>query len=499
MKNKVTELKIEYERYLKQLNIDSLRSLGRHVGVYNPTENKKKDELIKLIIAVLVGETKPVDRTKRGAPVKAVLNPEVLLRLNEIAEKFEKDNLLDKEKDYKEQDKEIDAALNKYFSSTAKNRVTLKSSNEEINLTAPTVYVGQIQKLSEFYCLFPLNARDFEERIVLPEQTMEDNLLKEGDVISCTAKVKGDVFIVEKVLRVNEGEVLQVREDFDKKEITFSSKQISLKNNKFLQYFLPLSKGARCAIVGAPKTGKTTLLKNIAKDLTENSDIKTFALLIDQPIENVMAFKRLVGDRNLVYTTYEDQANEHLDLTEFLLKRVKRYAESGKDVVLLIDGAQSLAKAYDELNYSKEIDKVLSCGLMTKTIRFMKKFLGLARAFENGGSLTLICSLTTSTGNIEDDLFVSEVASVFNAKISLNGRLAMKRIYPAIDLSCSYVDGIEDLTNKIDNEEYLFILNNFIAKFGEEEVLRLVEESSGFDELYCKAKMKFENFSIIKS
>ncbi|MBE5753519.1 MAG: hypothetical protein E7343_05620 [Clostridiales bacterium] len=492
MEKNVAELKIEYERYLKQLNIDSLRSLGRHVGVYNPTENKKKGELIGLIISVLVGETQPVDRTKRGAPVKAVLNPDVLLRLDEIAEKFGNGILVDKESDknYKEQDKAIIDGLNKYFNSISKNRVTLKSSDEEMDLDPSNVYVGQIEKISDFYALIPLNARDFIERIVLVEKTMQENSLKESDVISCTAKAKGDILFVENVLTVNESGRVDRREDFDEKEISFLNEKIPL-NNKFLQYFLPISKGGRCSVIGAPKTGKTTLLKNFAQDLTENTRINTFALLIDQSIETAMSFNRLLGDRNLLYTTYEDDAQAHLDFAEFMLKRVKRYAESGKDVVLLIDGVQSLAKAYDEVNYAN--DKVLSCGLMTKTLRFIKKFLGSARAFKNGGSLTLICSLTDSTGNIEDDLFISEVSSVFNTKISLSGQLAMKRIFPAINLSSSYVDGFDDLMNLTNREEYLFIFNDFLPRFGEEELHRLVQNSSNFDDLYGKTKVKFEN------
>lgn len=492
MEKNVAELKIEYERYLKQLNIDSLRSLGRHIGVYNPTENKKKGELIGLIISVLVGETKPVDRTKRGAPVKAVLNPEVLLRLDEIAEKFGQGLLFDKDadKNYKEQDKAIIDELNKYFNSNSKNRVTLKSSDEEIGLVSPAVYVGQIEKVSGFYVLLPLNARDFIERIVLVENTMQENSLKEGDVISCTAKEKGDILFVEKVLTVNEIDRLGTREDFDETEISFLNEKIPL-NNKFLQYFLPISKGGRCSIIGAPKTGKTTLLKNFAQDLTENTNINTFALLIDQSIENAMSFNRLLGDRNLLYTTYEDDAQSHLDFAEFMLKRVKRYAESGKDVVLLIDGAQSLAKAYDEVYYTN--DKVLSCGLMTKTLRFIKKFLGSARALKNGGSLTIICGLTGSTGNIEDDLFISEVSPVFNAKISLSAQLAKKRIFPAINLSSSYVDEFDDLMNPTKREEYLFIFNDFLPKFGDEELHRLVQDSSNFDELYRKTKIKFKN------
>ena len=152
MQKSVSELKIEYGEYLKQLNIDSLRSLGRHVGVYNPTENKKKGELIELIISVLVGEIQPVDRTRRGAPVKAVLNPEVLRRIDEIGGQAIN---ADATKNYDDSvvqsaNRAIDEALKKYFGAEKKNRLTVKSSEEFFDLGSPTVYVGQIEKVADF-------------------------------------------------------------------------------------------------------------------------------------------------------------------------------------------------------------------------------------------------------------------------------------------------------------------------------------------------------------
>jgi transcription termination factor Rho len=250
--------------------------------------------------------------------------------------------------------------------------------------------------------------------------------------------------------------------------------------------FLPLTKGRRCLIVGAPKTGKTTLLKMFAKKLLEQKNVKVFGLLIDQSLETSIEFSRIFDERKLVYSTYEDDAESHLFIAEFILKRAKRYAENGKDVVLFIDGVLSLAKAYDELNYSN--DKILSCGLTAKTIRYIKKYLGSARAFENGGSLTVVCSLPSSTGNPEDDLVVSELSPVFNAKISLSEELAVKRIFPAIDLSASYVDGYDSLMEEKYREAYLFIRNYFLPKFGNEQLYRIAQNSADFDEFFNTIK-----------
>lgn len=488
MQKTVDELKFEYGEYLKQLNIDSLRSLGRHVGVYNPTENKKKGELIELIISVLVGETKPVDRTRRGAPVKAVLNPEVLRRLEEIGGTIVENAVSNKYGDLemKSATDAIDEALKKYFGTEKKNRLTVKSSEEFFDLGTPTVYVGQIEKVAGFYCIFPLNARDFEERIVVTESAMARYSLKEGDVVSCTAKECENVLYVQEILRINECEVGCNRLDFEKDAIRLSTELLSLSNDMLLNNFLPFVKGRRCLIVGEPKTGKTMLLKAFAKKLSAEKNVKTFGVLIDQSLETAIDFSRTLDERSLVYTTYEDDAESHLFVAEFILKRAKRYAELGKDVVLIIDGTLSLAKAYDELNYSN--DKVLSCGLTAKTVRYIKKYLGAARAFENGGSLTIICSLSSSTGNPEDDLFVSEIAPVFNAKISLCEDLAVKRIFPAVDFSASYVDGYESLVEEKYREAYLFVRNYFLPKFGNEQLYRIAQNSADFDEFFNTIK-----------
>jgi hypothetical protein len=153
MSKTVAELKIEYEEYLKQLNIDSLRSLGRHVGVYNPTENKRKSDLIALIISVLVGETMPVDRTRRGAPVKAILNPDILRKLSEISgeDSSMQDDSISKNKVLKADEKSFDEALNKYWDSVQQNSLVVKSSKGALGLSSSPVLVGQVEKISNFY------------------------------------------------------------------------------------------------------------------------------------------------------------------------------------------------------------------------------------------------------------------------------------------------------------------------------------------------------------
>lgn len=497
MRKDVAELKIEYREYLNGLNIDSLRSLGRHVGVFNPTENKKKGDLIELIIAVLVGETKPVDRTRRGAPVKAVLNPEILSKLKEISGGAISENsswaLTEKEKkEIVDYNRAMDEALGRYMRGETKNRLFVSSPKCADLFSTPKIYVGQVEKVSDYYCLFPANARDFNGKILIPEEIFHAYDLKEGDLISCTVGVIEETPCVMKIFNVNEFAYSKTdRNAFENLEIDFSGEKLELKNNPFINSFLPIAKGRRGVIVAPPKAGKTTLLKNISKDLIAQSDVKTFGLLIDQPPETAMEFKSIFETRDLIYTTYEDEPDAHVFSAEFILKRAKRYAESGRDVVLLIDGIQGLAKSYDELNYESE--KSLACGLTAKTVRYIKKYLSAARSFKTGGSLTIICTLSIDTGNREDDLFYSEISPAFNTKISLNGEFAFKRFFPSIDLTKSVSDDFDKFSNAKMIETYLFIQNDYLPQKGAEKACRLISEFIDFDDFLKKAKAELNN------
>ena len=112
------------------------------------------------------------------------------------------------------------------------------------------------------------------------------------------------------------------------------------------------------------------------------------------------------------------------------------------DVVLIVDSLSKIAKAYNDTEDS-EGGKTLPCGLETKTVHYIKKYLGSARAFEKKGSLTVIGSVGFGTGDILDDVLYSELSSVANAEIRLSDSLAKRRLFPAVDVTASYSDAVE--------------------------------------------------------
>lgn len=481
----VSTLKIEYAKYLDTLGVTtSLRSLGRFIGVKNPTE-LKKEELIEKIIAVLVGELEAVSPSKRGAPVKDdKLNPDILITLETIC--------LNNGGDWLFAGKTVERKEDPFagFFRPEKNVIGVHSSEFE-KMGVTTDCVGQLEKTKNFYCLFPLDGRSFVENVFVDERLVKEYSLKEGDVLVGKKREKGNAFFVTEISLVNGIEFGNfTRRDFECGEVCSPSQKISLRTCKYVDWFLPVVKGGRCLIVSPPKAGKTSLLKEIAKDCIQNTQIKTLGLLIEQPIEIVSEFRKIYQAEDLLYTTYEEEADVHVFIAEFLLKRAKSYVEAGKDVCVVIEGLQSLAKAYDEVNF--ENGKTLSCGLSAKTVRYLKKVLTTARAFDGGGSLTVICTTSVGTGNPEDDIFFSEISPLFNTRIHLSEELALKRVYPAIDLENSFLASPEKVFEEKMNATDLFIREKYLPVKGNENLCCLIAQSDTLQALIDGAKSQLD-------
>ena len=459
------ELKIEYAEFLNTLGVASLRSLGREFGVDNPTKGKTKAELIELIIGIMIGEIEPITRTNRGAPVKAeAVNPKILLRLREIGgtaleEFFKRQEFI----------VHIDEEIRK--AQEQKNVLSVRAS-ESTQVFMDVVFVGQIVQKGNYATLSLLNITQVDLPVLLDFEMMSEYNLKEGDIISCHLKKKEGFFKVSEIFMINEVFASEhKRQSFDLAEVSFEKQYLSIPSNKFISWFFPIAKGGNTVIVASSKAGKTTFLKDICAGLKANKSLKTFALLLEQPRENIFQFQEILSSEELVYTTYEQDVDEHVFFAEFILKRAKSYAETGKDVVLLVDGLLSFAKAYDE--FTAVDGKALSSGLTSKTVRYIKKWLSSARNFKTSGSLTLVCTTPIQTGNPDDDLFFSELSSVFENIIRLDNGLAKKRVVPAIDFKNS--------TSNILLEEKIKGLEN-------EAIISLVQSSNSYEEFISKIK-----------
>ena len=423
------ELKIEYEEFLNTLGVASLRSLGREIGVNNPTKGKTKSGLIELIIGILLGEIEPSIRSNRGAPVKAEeVNPKIILRLREIG-----GTALDEVLQRQEYIAHIDEQIQQ-----AQERKTLLSvhASKRDEEVMDCVFVGQIVQKGNYVSLSVLEPIQLDVSVMIDFEVMSEYNLKEGDVISCRLSKREGFCKVAEIFMINEVYVSEHRrQDFDLAEITFDKESIAVPSDKITNWFFPIVKGGCNLIVAPTKAGKSTFLKDICVGLKANKNLKTLTLLLEQSRENIFQFQQILSKEELVYTTFEDDVDDHVFFADFILKRAKAYAETGKDVVLLVDGLLSFAKAYDE--YVAVDGKMIASGLSSKATRYVKKWLSSARNFKTNGSLTFVCTTPIETGNPDDDLFFAEISTLFETVIRLDGELAKKRVFPAIDFKSS--------------------------------------------------------------
>lgn len=222
----------------------------------------------------------------------------------------------------------------------------------------------------------------------------------------------------------------------------------------------PIGKGQRGLIVAPPKAGKTTLLKNIAQSITKNNpECELIVLLVDERPEEVTDIEESVkGD--IVYSTFDQQPENHIKVAEIVLERAKRIAEHGKDCVILLDSITRLARAYNLV--IPPSGRTLSGGLDPATLYKPKRFFGAARNLKEGGSITIIATALIETGSRMDEVIFEEFKGTGNMEIHLDRKLQERRIFPAIDLAKSGTRK-EELLVKKENLNKIWSIRNALS------------------------------------
>jgi len=236
------------------------------------------------------------------------------------------------------------------------------------------------------------------------------------------------------------------RKAFEQLTPIFPEKRITLENSnaptarhmlapRIIDLLAPVGFGQRGMIVSPPKVGKTMLLKQIANAITRNHPhVHLIVLLIDERPEEVTDMQRSIQGENcqVVYSTFDEQPENHKRLAEMVLERAKRMVEQKKDLVILMDSITRLSRAYNLLIPAG--GRTLSGGLDPSALYMPKKFFGAARNVENGGSLTILATALIETGSKMDDVIFEEFKGTGNLELVLDRRMAERRIFPAIDV-----------------------------------------------------------------
>jgi transcription termination factor Rho len=204
---------------------------------------------------------------------------------------------------------------------------------------------------------------------------------------------------------------------------------------RVLDLISPIGLGARGLITSPPKAGKTIMLQRIAQAIIANRpDVHLTVLLVDERPEEVTDMKRNIKGE-VIGSSNDRPAEEHLHVAEMALERAKRLVEGGKDVVILLDSITRLARAYN-----KEVEssgRTLTGGVDSRALERPKRLFGAARKAEEGGSLTIIATALIDTGSRMDEVIFEEFKGTGNMEVVLSRQLAERRIFPAIDVGAS--------------------------------------------------------------
>lgn len=298
--------------------------------------------------------------------------------------------------------------------------------------------------------------------------------LRTGDIIEGNLRVKTQNEKFSALLymkRVNERKVtyLAHRNKFEDLTPIFPNERIHLEtpnagvSMRMLDLISPIGKGQRGMIVSQPKTGKTTLLKQVASAITKNyPKMHLLILLIDERPEEVTDIKESIeGERvDVIYSTFDELPENHRRVSEMVIERAKRLVEGGDDVVVLLDSITRLARAYN-LTVTPS-GRTLSGGLDPAALHMPKRFFGAARNMREGGSLTILATALVDTGSRMDDVVFEEFKGTGNMELVLDRHLSEKRVFPAIDIQKSSTRR-EDLLLSRDELEAVYVMRKALG------------------------------------
>jgi len=256
---------------------------------------------------------------------------------------------------------------------------------------------------------------------------------------------------------------------------------------RLMDLFSPIGKGQRGMIVSQPKTGKTTLLKDLANAISINHpEVYLIILLIDERPEEVTDMKRSVNGE-VIASTFDEPADRHVRIANLVLEKAKRMVECGHDVCILLDSITRLARAYNTVSPSS--GKILSGGVEANALQKPKRFFGAARNIENGGSLSIIATALVDTGSKMDEVIFEEFKGTGNMELMLDRKIANRRIYPAIDIQSSGTRR-EDLLLDKEALQRIWILRKHLADMNPVEAMEFVKgriESSKTNEEFLNS------------
>ena len=309
--------------------------------------------------------------------------------------------------------------------------------------------------------------------------------LRTGDSVEGEIRAPRDgerYFALTRVSTINfdDPEAVRHRVNFDNLTPLYPDEKLRLdtldptvkdKSARVIDIVAPQGKGQRSLIVAPPRVGKTVLLQNIAKAITDNHpEVFLIVLLIDERPEEVTDMQRSVKGE-VISSTFDEPAQRHVQVAEMVIEKAKRLVEHKKDVVILLDSITRLGRAYNTVVPSS--GKVLTGGVDANALQRPKRFFGAARNIEEGGSLSIIATALIDTGSRMDEVIFEEFKGTGNSEIVLDRKVADKRIFPAIDVGKSGTRKEELLVDKARLSK-MWVLRRILMQMGTTDAIEFL-------------------------
>lgn len=498
---------------LKSKKIAELREVAKTFQMEG-FEKMKKAELIEALAnaSKVTAEEEPkkeekVDATKKlKVTSKAVRESDI-----KVADKSEENPTPKEELKAETTAESVDGLKTgeeKVVPITEETKVVVKNNTEKPNLEKLNADRPEVEGILDIaeggfgFMRFHNFLTSDKDVYVSPAQIRRFNL-KTGDIVGGNTRIRSQnekfsaLLFVKSVNGFHPNEA-QKRKKFEDLTPIFPNERIHLETPgtgvamRMVDLISPIGKGQRGMIVSQPKTGKTTLLKQIAKAVTRNHpDMKLIILLIDERPEEVTDIKESIEGKNVevIYSTFDELPDNHKRVSEMVIERAKRLVEHKQDVIILLDSITRLARAYNLT--VQPSGRTLSGGLDPAALHMPKKFFGAARNMREGGSLTILATALVDTGSRMDDVVFEEFKGTGNMELVLDRNLSEKRIFPAIDLTKSSTRRDDLLLNQGEIEATYLMRKAFNSLKSDEAVERIID-------MFIKTKTNHDFIETIK-
>jgi transcription termination factor Rho len=320
-----------------------------------------------------------------------------------------------------------------------------KRPNPNSDITLPENGLGYLEISEKGFGFLRTPEGHFQPKptdVFVTPDTIKRCFLREGCLVKCTLQPphRGTSPQCKQVLEVNGmpldeyGQSMRFQnlttiDPIEKFQLETDPDQIE---TRLIDFVTPIGKGTRGLIVAPPRTGKTTILKQIANAITTNHpDVHVMVLLIDERPEEVTDFQRSVS-AEVVASSNDQNLETHVRLSRFMVERCRRMVEAGKDVFVLLDSITRVARAFNSAHGGS--GRTMTGGVDARALEIPRRIFAAARKAEEGGSLTIVATALVDTGSRMDELIFQEFKGTGNMELVLDRKLSDRRLFPAVDI-----------------------------------------------------------------